>query len=241
MANSARNQPGAVSTDRPLSERPLTEEEINPLTVGKLESFYEVNKKMISTATTVILVVIVGYFAYTKLYKGPAEDKASTALSIPQLYFQADSLNMALNGDGKNLGFEKITKKYSGTAAGNLAYYYKGMCELKMGDYKNAIKSFKEFDGKGTMLGHQAYGALGQAYLESGDNANAIENFKKATEDKNDVLITPMYLYYLGLAYQAGGKVNEAKEAFKRVRDEYPKSMQAREMDKELARIGEVN
>jgi tetratricopeptide (TPR) repeat protein len=237
MANSARNQPGTIQ-----SERPLKDEEINPLTLGKLESFYEVNKKTISTVTTVILVVVVGYFAYTKLYKGPAEDKAATALAIPQLYFQADSLNMALNGDGnKNLGFIKIGKKYDGTAAGNLAHYYEGICYLRMGDYKNAIKALKNFNGKGTVVGSQAYGALGDAYMESGDNANAIESFKKATEDKEDGLITPMYLYHLGLAYEAGGKANEAKDAFKRIRDEYPKSMQARDMDKELARLGEVN
>ena len=236
MANSARNQPGAVRAERPLSD-----EEINPLTLSKLENFYEVNKKTISTVTTVVLVVVVGYFAYTKLFKGPAEDKAATALSIPQIYFQADSLNMALNGDGKNMGFVKIAKKYEGTAAGNLAHYYEGICELKMGDYKGAIKTLKDFDGKGTILGYQAYGALGQAYMETGDNAKAIECFKKATADKNDVLVTPMFLYHLGLAYEASGKINEAKDAFKQIRDEYPKSLQARDMDKELARLGELN
>ena len=69
---------------------------------------------------------------------------------------QADSLNMALNGDGKNAGFIKIGKKYGGTAAGNIAHYYEGICYLKMGDYKNAIKALKDFDGKGTMMGRQA-------------------------------------------------------------------------------------
>src|SRR5205823_5535854 len=144
-------------------------EEINPLTLGKLESFYETNKKIISTITTVILVVVVGYFAYTKLYKGPAEDKAATALAMPQMFFQADSLNMALNGDGKNLGFIKIGKKYDGTAAGNLAHYYEGVCYLRLGDYKNAIKALKDFNGKGTLVGRMAYGLLGDAYMETGD------------------------------------------------------------------------
>jgi len=55
------------------------------------------------------------------------------------------------------------------------------------------------------------------------------------------VLLTPMYLYQLGVIYQTTGKTAEAKEAFKRIRDEFPKSMQARDVDKELARLGEVN
>lgn len=233
MANSSRTLPG--------EEKQFTDEEINPLTLDKVETFYETNKKMISTAITVVLVVIVGYFGYTKLYKGPAEEKAATALSFPQRYFEADSLNMALNGDGKNLGFTKISKKYSGTAAGNLAHYYEGICYLRMGDFANAIKSLKEFDGKGTTLGSMATGVLGQAYMESGDKAKAIESFKKATEDKDNELVTPMFLYQLGLVYVADGKSAEAKEVFKRIRDEYPKSVHARDMDKELARLGEVN
>lgn len=231
MANNVRNQPG--------TERVVKTEEVNPL--DNVQVIYEKNKKVISTVTTIVLVVVLGYLGYTKLYKAPSEAKAATALSFPQLYFQADSLNMALNGDGKNPGFIKIAKKYSGTAAGNLAHYYEGLCYLKMGDFKNAIKALNDFDGKGTMVGRQAYGLLGQAYMESGDNTKAIESFKKATTDKEDGLVTPMYLYHLGVAYQAAGNTNEAKAAFKRIRDEYPKSMQARDMDKELARLGELN
>ena len=91
MANSARNQPGAEPTVR-------KEKEVNPL--DRWMVVYEDNKKRISTVTTVILVVVLGYFAYTKLYKGPAEEKASAALYYPQLFFSVDSLAGAMNGDG---------------------------------------------------------------------------------------------------------------------------------------------
>jgi len=232
MANTARTQPGV---ERPAKQEP----EIDPL--QSVQSFYETNKKIISTVATVVIGAIALYLGYTKLYKAPNEEKAATALSYPQLYFAADSLNMALNGDGKNPGFSKIAKKYSGTAAGNLAYYYEGACYLKMGDFKNAIKSFKEFDGKGTKLGNMAEGLLGEAYMESGDNAKAIESFKKATSDKEDNLVTPLYLLQLGMAYQASGNAAEAKASYKRIRDEYPRSMQARDIDKELAKLGELN
>ncbi len=231
MANSARTQPG---TER----RSAAPQETDPLET--LTVFYENNKKIISNAAIIIVVVVAGYFGYTKLYKGPAEEKAATALSYPELYMQADSLGMALNGDGKNPGFTKIAKKYDGTAAGNIARYYEGACFLQMGDYKNAIKSLKDFNGKGTMLGAMAEGMLGEAYMESGDNAKAIESFKKATADKEDGLATPMYLYQLGIAYEATNNTNEAKAAFKRIRDEYPRSIHARDIDKELARLGDV-
>ena len=236
MANKVRNQPGTTTT---ASGRKVSVQEPNPL--DNVLAIYEKNKKAISTTITIVLVVIVGYFAYSKLYKGPEEEKASAAMFFPQQYFAADSLNMALEGDGKNAGFKKIGKKFSGTAAGNLAHYYEGLCYMKMGKFKEAAVALKEFNGKGTSLGNMAQGVLGQAYMESGESAKAIECFKKATEDKEDMVVTPMYLYQLGLVYDLTNKKDDAKAAFKRIRDEYPKSMQARDMDKELARLGELN
>jgi TolA-binding protein len=232
MANSARTQPGAGRTTTSYDDP-------NPL--DGVTVFYEKNKKPINNAVIIVLVVVLGYLGYTKLYKGPAEEKAATALSYPQLYFEADSLNMALNGDGKNPGFVKIAKKYDGTASGNLALYYEGLCYLKMGNFKDAITALKGFNGKGTIIENVANGALGEAYMESGDTPNAIASFKKASSDKNDAVATPMYLYQLGLAYEIANNNAEAITAFKRIRDEYPRSMQAREMDKELARLGDVN
>jgi tetratricopeptide (TPR) repeat protein len=234
MANRARTQPGAEETTSKV--------EVNDggASLDNVVVFYEKNKKPITTVATILVVAVVGYFAYTKMYKGPAEEKAAAAMSYPQLYFSADSLNMALNGDGKNAGFIKLASKYKGTAAGNLANYYIGVCHLKMGNYKDAITALEKFDGKGTMVGYQAYGLLGDAYMESGNTAKAIESFKKATEDKNNGLVTPTYLYRLGVAYANTNKTAEAKEAFLRIRNEYPRSMQARDIDKELGRIGET-
>lgn len=232
MANSARKTPGIDVIE---NEYP----DLNPM--EDVQGFYEKNKKMISTVTTVILVAVVGYFGYTKMYLEPNNEKAAAAMYWPQLYFQADSLNQAVNGDGKNLGFAKLATKFKGTPTGNIALYYEGVCYLRMGDFPNAIKALEAFNGKGTMLGNEAEGLKGLAYMESGKNDKAIEAFKKATADKNDELVTPTYLYHLGMAYEAAGKTNEAKETFKRLRDEFPRNQHAREMDKELARLGDLN
>jgi hypothetical protein len=51
-------------------------------------------------------------------------------------YFESDSLNLALNGDGNNLGFLQIVEDYSGTKAGNLANYYAGVIYLKQGNFR---------------------------------------------------------------------------------------------------------
>lgn len=230
MANTSRTKPG--------EERITKVEESNPL--EKLQTAYEVNQKPINTVVVVILIAIVGYFGYLKLYKAPREEKAATAVAFAQRYFQADSVNSALNGDGQHAGFLSIMKKFSGTNTANLCHYYAGVCYLQMGDFKNAIKYLKDFDGKGTMLEYQAYGDLGDAYMETGDTKQGIEYYGKATGYKDD-LLTPIYLYRQGLAYEKNNQPEEAKKDYLRIRDEYPRSMQARDMDKYLAHLGVIN
>jgi len=202
--------------------------------------FYEGKKQIINTSVSVVLVVVIGALVYLKMYKEPNEEKAANAISYAQLYYQADSLTLALNGDGKHKGFEKLAKQYDGTDAGNLSHYYEGMSYVKMGQFDKAIKALQAFDGRGTLLGYQAWGTLGMAYMETGNKAKAIEYYKKATSDKTDILLTPMYLYQLGLAYAANNQAAEAKASFRRIRDEFPKSMQAKDVEKELAKLGDI-
>ncbi|HRO43025.1 MAG TPA: tetratricopeptide repeat protein [Flavipsychrobacter sp.] len=228
MANTVRNKPG--------TERITTIEETNPLET--IQDKYEQNKKRINTAIFVVLAAVIGFFAYQKFIKEPKETKASNAISYAQMYFAQDSVNKALNGDGQHQGFLQIIKKYGGTKAGNLAQYYAGISFLQMNDPKNAIKHLKEFDAQGTNVQYVAYGALGDAYMENNNVKEGIEYYNKAAANKDDNLITPIYLYRAAMAYEMNNQADKAKENYKRIRDEYPLSMQAREIDKHLARLG---
>ena len=227
MANTTRNKPGV--------ER-IKNEDYNPL--DNIQVTYEKNKSRINTGLTILVVAIVGFFGYKKFIQEPKQAKAATAISYAQAYFAQDSLNKALNGDGQHDGFLRIIKKYDGTKAGNLANYYAGISYLQMNDAKNAIKYLKEFNAHGTNVQYVANGALGDAYMESGNVKEGIEYYNKAASNKDDNLLTPMYLQRAGIAYEMSNQPDKAKEVYKRIRDEYPQSQQAREMEKQLARLG---
>lgn len=226
MANRARNNPGTSSQIN----------EVNPLET--IQHKYEQNKKRINTLITVLLIAVVGFVAYYKLYKDPNETKAASALSYAQVYFQQDSLNSALNGDGQHSGFLKIMQKFSGTDAANLSAYYAGICYLKMNDANNAIKYLKKFDAEGTDVAYIAYGSLGDAYMQAGNTKEAIEAYTKAAGDKGNSILTPLYLYRAALAHEQNNQPDKAKSNYKRIREEYPQSMQARDIEKHLARLG---
>jgi predicted negative regulator of RcsB-dependent stress response len=243
MAKRARNMPGVDPSERKsvaIADTGDGTERAMEL-LDRVTAVYEENKKNINTGASVVLIIAVAIFIYLKMYKEPNDDKAAAAMAYPQLYYSVDSLNMAINGDGKHKGFEKLAKQYSGTPSGNLANFYEGIIYLKSGDFQKAIKSLQSFDGKGTLLAYQAWGGLGQAYMETGNKAKAIEYLKKATGNSKDKVLTPLYLYQLGVIYAANNNTKDAKDAFKRVKDEYPNSMQAKDIERELAGLGELD
>ncbi len=207
----------------------------------KVEYWYEGNKKNINNILIGIAAIVAGIFAYTRFYKGPRIEKANDAIFRAQTYFGMDSVNWALNGDGNNLGFLKIIDKYSGTPAANLSHYYAGVCYLKIGDFKNAEKHLKEFDGNGSMISFVAKGCLGDALMEQGKKEDAIKMYLEASSDKDNLLLTPLYLERAAMVYEMNNKPEDALKLYRRIKDEFPNSSQARTIDKTLARLGDYN
>lgn len=238
IPNNKYTQSRAQRTGQPVEATTTTGGDNNDLLLN-MQSWYEKNKKLINTIATVVLVGLVAVIGWRFLNAGK-EEKAATQMSFAQRYFEMDSLQKALNGDGQHQGFKNVIKKYGGTKAGNLSKYYAGVISLRTGDFKNAVKYLDDFNGKGTILGRAAAGALGDAHMELGATKKGIEAYEEAASDKEDEILTATYLQRLGMAYEMNKQPEKAKEAYKRVRDEYPTSSQARDIDRYLARLGVV-
>lgn len=240
MATQVPNNP-YTQPRQPLSNRPVGEDADNGQhALENVQNIYEKNKKVINGVIAAIAIIVGGWAVYTFLYMGPREEKASGRAFYATQYFMQDSASKALQGDGQHAGLLKIIKDYGGTKTANLAHYEAGLCYLKLGDYKKAIKQLDDFNGKGTMLATAAHGALGSAYMEDNNVKKAIDEYKAATEDKDDIAQTPMYLMRLGLAYEKNNQPEEAKKAYQRIRDEFPQSQQSQDIDRYLARLGVI-
>ncbi len=208
--------------------------------IDKLQYRYEQNKKRVNMIVAAVALLILGGIGY-RFYTSGQNEKAATAVSYAQRHFENDSTNLALNGDGQHPGFLKVIKKYSGTKTANLCQYYAGICYLRLGDFPNAIKHLQAFDGEGTYVAHAAQGAIGDAYMETGKLKEAISAYEKAASDEKDMALSPLYLQRAGMAYEMANQPEQAIKAYKKVRDIYPMSPQARDMDKYLARLGFID
>jgi tetratricopeptide (TPR) repeat protein len=231
-----------MATDvKQVPEQPVqksTEEKV----VDSARDFWGKNNKTITIVLAGLVLVVGGYFAYNNFFKGPQEVKASEAIWKAEDYFRQDSFNLALNGDGINAGFLKAIKNHSGTKAGNLAKFYAGACYMHLGDFNNAIKYLKDFSTNQVEVEVRATGLLGDAYAELGKKQDAIDYYKKAGTlyDEDDVN-SPEYLFRAAMLNQELGKNKDAIELLHQIKDKYPNSQRAFEVDKHLGKLGDLN
>lgn len=215
-----------------------TEEKIHKVeeALGRTEQFIEDNQKTLIIIILVIVAVVLGYFGFKKFYIQPREKEAQSQMWMAEKYFEQDSLNKALNGDGTYPGFLSIIDDYSMTKSANLSKFYAGIIYLKKGDFQTAIDYLKKFKGRDVLVTSMAKGALGDAYMELGDTQKALEYYLKAVESYTNDFSTPVFLMKIAWIYEQTKDYTKAIEQYEKIRNDYPRSSEARSIDKNIAR-----
>ena len=185
----------------------------------------------------VIVAVVLGTFYYYNMYLPPLEQEAQDELFHAQRHFSNDSLNLAMFGDREgNLGFEDIAGSYSGTNAGNLANYYMGVSLLRTGDFEGAILYLNRYKPKDIITPSIKFGAMGDAYSELGDYDKALDLYKKAANQSKNNFTTPVYLMKAATVAEYLNKHKVALDFYQTIKDDYPNSEQARNIEKYIVR-----
>lgn len=229
-----------------VEKKPKKKASSGELDFSGVEFFYEKNKKAITYGGGAILA-IVALFSFYKFYWLPGqEQEASNEAFFAQSYFEKDSFNVALNGqisvqtsDGPKtmMGFRDIADNYGSTKTGNLANYYAGICLLRTGKFEEAIEMLEKFSGNDEALAPIATGAIGDAYMELNNVDEAIKFYLKAADKSTNGFSTPLYLKKAAFAYEQKANYTEALATYERLKNEYSKSSDAREIDKYIARV----
>lgn len=200
------------------------------------EQFIEKHQKQLSLFALAILVVVAGFMGYNKLYKAPLEKEAIQQAAGAQLYFSQDAFKKALNGDGNKLGFIEIMNEYGSTSIGNTSKAYAGVCCLKLGQFDKAIDYLKGFSSDDFIISQMAIANLGDAYMEKGDFSAAANNYEKAASDNANNFTTAIYLMKAGTAHELNKDFDKAITAYERIKADFSKSMEARDIEKYITR-----
>jgi tetratricopeptide (TPR) repeat protein len=202
----------------------------------RTEQFLESNSKLIGIVVGSIVVVAVGYLGLNKFYLQPRKTEAQEQMFMAQNYFEKDSFNLALNGDGNNPGFLDIIDDFGSTDAGNLSCYYAGVSYLNMGQFDKAIDYLKKFDTDDLLLGPISVGAQGDAQLELGKTDKALDLYTEAYKMNGNDLTAPIYMLKAGELLESMSKQEEALKIYEVIKQKFPESNEGRSIDKYIAR-----
>ena len=235
-----------------MADKSIVQKEVD--VIQKARGFWANYNKPVTYIAAAIIILLGGWLVYKYMFKLPKEEKANDAVFVTQKYFSdfgkasSDSIKIqlaakCLNGDGINAGALKIINKFPGTAAANLCEYYAGACYLHLQQFDKAIKFLKEFDAGGaTQIKSRAYGMIADASAELNKKDQALDYYKKAANvDEKDEYTSSEFLFRAALFAESAGKTKEAVELFKKIKEDYPLSEKAADVDRYLARLGEFS
>jgi len=203
--------------------------------LSRTEQLIEDNSKTLTIVVVAIILIFGAIWGYRQ-YKKPIEREAQAQLFMAEQYFAKDSFNLALKGDGNNLGFLDIIEEYGITKAANLAEYYAGISYLHMENYEEAIAHLEKFNSDDKMLHPISLGSMGDAHVELEELQKGLNFYEKAVDASENEFTTPIYLMKSALVYEQQGKHNKALELFKRIQNDYPESAEAEDIEKHIGR-----
>lgn len=214
-----------------------TKSTANKNNVVKSGSFVQENQKSLLFIAAAIVIMVVIYVAYLKLYLAPREVTAANQMHVAQDFWAKKDWDKAINGDAGYPGFKKIITDYSNTKVANLAYFYLGTAYLNKGEYRQAIDNLTNYRGDDNMIAAEALGSTGDAYVELKDYNKAETYFKKAVDKASNKFLSPFYLKKLGLVYEAKKDNKAAAETYKKIKTDYFDSAEAQNIDGYIARV----
>ena len=200
------------------------------------EDFLKSNSKILAGVLAVAIVLIGGilFFQYNTQQQN---EKAQAEMFQAVYFFEQDSVDFALNGDGINKGFLNIIESYPRTDAANLAHFYTGSIYLSQKKFEDALTHLQEFSSDDYLVQAKAYSLVGDANLELGKTEEAIAQYTKAARTNENKFMSPKYLAKLAVAQEEAGKIEDAIKTYAEIEEKYYESFEFAAARKHKARL----
>ena len=200
------------------------------------EDFLKSNSKILAGILAVAVVLIGGvlFFQYNTQQQN---EKAQAEMFQAVYFFEQDSVDFALNGDGINKGFLTIIEDYPRTDAANLSHFYTGSIYLSQKKFEDALTHLEEFSSDDYLVQAKAYSLVGDANLELGKTEEAIAQYTKAARTNENKFMSPKYLAKLAVAQEEAGKIEEAIITYTEIEEKYYESFEFAAARKHKARL----
>ncbi|MBR9999867.1 MAG: tetratricopeptide repeat protein [Cyclobacteriaceae bacterium] len=207
--------------------------------LSRSEEFLEKNRVIVISVIGGLAVIVSAIFLF-RYYVSNQNNQAQVDMFQAVYYFESDSIQKALHGDGNNYGFLEIIDNYGITKTANLANFYAGASYLKLGEFQNAIDYLSEFSSNDLVVKARALALMGDAQMELGEYREAAESYEKAASQNPNQYLSPLYLTKAALAYEKLMDYEAAAASYAIIVEKYPESGEYNNARKHKARLEEL-
>ena len=220
-----------------LSKKEIKQDKLVELYYN-FENFFNEYKSKILTYAGIVVVAAAAVYFYLN-HKAEQNEKASLELSRVMDFFNQGAYLEAIEGkEGSNIvGLKKIVEEYDGTENGETAKIYLADCYAYLGNYDEAYKYYKEYDGSISFLKATALAGQAGYYAEQKEYEKAADLYLEASKISEINSQNPDYLLRAGINYMKNGNDEEAKVLFNKIKEDYMTSSANKEVDKYLALV----
>jgi tetratricopeptide (TPR) repeat protein len=151
--------------------------------------------------------------------------------------YEANDYRVALDGGDGVVGLLEVADSYSGTKAGNLAHYYAADAYFQLGEYEQALTFFQRYAHAEDALGAGAYAGEAAINENMGNFAEAGDRYREAALVFENEFTSARYLESAGRNYEAAGDFDDAREVYELIKERFPESTQAQNVEMYMARV----
>ncbi len=186
------------------------------------ERFLERNAKLLITVFAVLVLAVLGYFAYKQFYVEPRNEEALMSYLSAQKNLAEGKEDLALGGkSAANPGYLGTYKNYEDTPVGKLSAYNAGLLKFKEEKYKEAYDLLDAFSSDNDILMSLKYGAMADCQLNLNKTNEALPLLDKAIKASDDPYTQYYFTRKAGMTALAINKKAEAKKYFSTVDEKY--------------------
>lgn len=186
------------------------------------ERFLEKYSKPLSIAFGVLVLGVLGFFAYKQFVVAPKNIEAVKSFLAAQKNLSEGKDKEALGGkSAANPGFIGTYNEYSNTNVGKLSAYNAGLLKFKEGKFQEAYDLLDKFSSDNKTLMAMKYGAMADAQSGLNKNDEALSLLDKASSASDDPYTTYYFTRKAGIVALGLKKNADAKKYFSVIDEKY--------------------
>ncbi|MDH6251743.1 tetratricopeptide (TPR) repeat protein [Chryseobacterium sp. H1D6B] len=186
------------------------------------ERFLEKYSKPLGITFGVLILGVLGFFAYQQFIVAPKNVEAVKTFLAAQKNLTEGKDKEALGGkSAANPGFLGTYNDYSSTKIGKLSAYSAGLLKFKEGKFQEALDLLDNFSSDDKTLMAMKYGAMADAKSGLNKNDEALSLLDKAAAASDDPYTTYYFTRKAGILALGLKKNADAKKYFSAIDEKY--------------------